>query len=66
MKHGGEALVSPYFQYFQIYSYGTYQGQSGAIKGKEKCTPLHLAEVAIKKRAFRSPSTRIADVLTFK
>ena len=37
------------------------KGKSGAIQGMELHPPLHLAAVAIEKRAFGSPLTKVAD-----
>ena len=41
--------------------FNTHQGQSGAIQGKELCSPLLLSVVAIKKGAFWSPSTTVVN-----
>ena len=37
------------------------KGKNGTIQGKELCSPLHLGVVAIKKGAFWSPSTTVAN-----
>ena len=36
-----------------------------AIQGKEWCPPLHLSVVAIKKGAFRLPSTMVSQLTYF-